>query len=73
LLDMSVDLVSFRSIVVFEADGAVLTSQSTLRFPHQDEVIASLAAARYLVDEMRQAADRPGRELVLIARRAGVR
>ena len=72
LLDMSGDLVSFRSIVVFEADGAVLTSQSTLRFRHQDEVIASLAAARYLVDEVRQAADRPGRELVFIARRVGV-
>jgi hypothetical protein len=33
-------------------------------------VTASLAAAGYVVDEVRQAPDRPGRELVFIARRA---
>jgi hypothetical protein len=58
--------------VVFESDGAVLTSDSTLRFRHRDEVTASLAAAGYVVDEVRQAPDRPGRELVFIARRADV-
>jgi hypothetical protein len=72
LLDVDGQLVSFRSIFVFEADGAVLTSHSTLRFRSRDEVVASLAAAGYLVDEVRQARDRPGRELVFIARRAGV-
>jgi SAM-dependent methyltransferase len=72
LLDVNGQLVSFRSTFVFEADGAVLTSESTLRFRHRDEVIASLAAAGYLVEEVRQAPDRPGRELVFIARRAGV-
>ena len=72
LLEISGDLVSFRSTVVFESDGAVLTSESTLRFRHRDEVTASLAAAGYLVDEVRQAPDRPGRELVFIARRADV-
>ena len=71
LLDVSGDLVSFRSTFVFEADGAVLTSDSTLRFRHRDELTASLTAAGYLVDEVRQAPDRPGRELVFIARRAG--
>jgi ubiquinone/menaquinone biosynthesis C-methylase UbiE len=70
LLDVRGDLVSFRSTVVFEADGAVLTSDSTLRFRHRDEVTASLAAAGYVVDEIRQAPDRPGRELVFVARRA---
>ncbi|MFL5880748.1 MAG: class I SAM-dependent methyltransferase, partial [Actinomycetota bacterium] len=45
LLDMRGELVSFRSTVVFESDGAVLTSESTLRFRHRDEVTASLAAA----------------------------
>ncbi len=69
VLDVSGDLVSFRSTFVFEADGAVLTSESRLRFRHQDEVAASLAAAGYLVEEVRQAPDRPGRELVFIARR----
>jgi SAM-dependent methyltransferase len=72
LLEISGGLVSFRSTVVFESDGAVLTSDSTLRFRRRDEVTASLAAAGYVVDEVRQAPDRPGRELVFIARRADV-
>jgi SAM-dependent methyltransferase len=72
VLDVSGALVSFRSTFIFEADGAVLPSESTLRFRHRDEVIASLAAAGYLVEEVRQAPDRPGRELVFIARRADV-
>jgi SAM-dependent methyltransferase len=70
LLEVRGELVWFRSTVVFEADGAVFTSDSTLRFRHRDEVAASLAAAGYLVDEVRQAPDRPGREMVFIARRA---
>jgi SAM-dependent methyltransferase len=68
LLDVSGELVSFRSTVVFESDGAVLTSTSTLRFRQRDEVAASLAAAGYAVDQVRQAPDRPGRELVFVAR-----
>jgi SAM-dependent methyltransferase len=72
LLDVDGQPVSFRATFVFEADNAVLTSDSTLRFRHQDEVAASLAAAGFLVDEVRQAPDRPGRELVFIARRAAV-
>jgi hypothetical protein len=48
-----------------------LTSDSTLRFRHRDEVTASLAAAGYVVDEVREAPDRPGREMVFIARRVG--
>jgi SAM-dependent methyltransferase len=71
LLDVSGGLVSFRGTVVFEADGAVLTSDSTLRFRRGDEVTASLAATGYVVDEVREAPDRPGREMVFIARRAG--
>jgi hypothetical protein len=70
VVDVSGELVSFRSTFVFESDGAVLTSESTLRFRHRDEVIASLATAGFVVDEVRQAPDRPGRELVFIARRA---
>jgi hypothetical protein len=50
----------------------VLTSASTLRFRHRDEVTASLTAAGYAIDEVRQAPDRPGRELVFIARRGDV-
>jgi len=68
LLEVSGELVTFRSTVVLEADGTVLTSTSTLRFRRRDEVAASLAAAGYRVDEVRDAPDRPGRELVFVAR-----
>ncbi|MEV4418047.1 class I SAM-dependent methyltransferase [Catellatospora sp. NPDC049609] len=63
------DLVSFRWTYVFDADGAVLTSDSTLRFRTRAEVTASLVAAGYVVDEVRGAPDRPGREMVFVARR----
>jgi ubiquinone/menaquinone biosynthesis C-methylase UbiE len=62
-------LVSFRTTFVFESDGAVLTSDSTLRFRGRGELASSLAAAGLTVDEVRDAADRPGREFVFIARR----
>lgn len=63
-------LVSFRMTFVFGSDGAVLTSDSTLRFRARDELTKSLAAAGLVVDEIRDAPDRPGREFVFIARRA---
>jgi hypothetical protein len=62
------ELVSFRLTFVFEADGAVLTSDSTLRFRHRPKVASSLRAARFTVDEVRDAPDRPGLELVFVAR-----
>lgn len=43
--DIRGDLVSFRSIFAFEADGATLTSESTLRFRQRDEVADSLMSA----------------------------
>jgi SAM-dependent methyltransferase len=63
------DLVSFRSIFTFEEDSATLTSESTLRFRQRDEVADSLMAAGFIVDDLRDAPDRPGRELVFVARR----
>jgi hypothetical protein len=62
-------LVSFRSTVVFASDGAVLTSDSTLRFRERAELAASLASAGLVVDEIRDAPDRPGLEFVFIAHR----
>ena len=62
-------LVSFRWTFVFAADGATLTSNSTLRFRTRDEVAASLGAAGFTLDEVRDAPDRPGAELVFLARR----
>lgn len=63
-------LVSFRMTFVFGSDGAVLTSDSTLRFRSRSELASSLAAAGLAADEVRDAPDRPGREFVFIARRA---
>jgi SAM-dependent methyltransferase len=63
-------LVSFRMTFVFASDGAVLTSQSTLRFRSRGELANSLAAGGLIVEEVRDAPDRPGREFVFIARRA---
>lgn len=60
-------LVSFRWTFVFERDGAVLTSDSTLRFRQRDEITASLAATGFVVDDVRDAPDRPGLELVFVA------
>ena len=62
-------LVSFRGTCVFEAEDLVLTSDSTLRFRGRAELADSLAAAGMLVDEVRDAPDRPGREFVFVARR----
>jgi SAM-dependent methyltransferase len=59
--------VSFRYTYTFLADGAVVTSDSTLRFRDRDEVEASLAAQGYRVRDVRQAPDRPDREFVFIA------
>ncbi|QES38883.1 SAM-dependent methyltransferase [Streptomyces venezuelae] len=64
-------LVSFRWTYVFEADGQVLTSDSTLRFRERAEIEADLVAQGYVVDEVRDAPDRPGREFVFVARRPG--
>ncbi len=69
--DLSGPLVSFRGTWVFASDGQVLTSDSTLRFRERDEVEASLIQHGYAVDEVRDAPDRPGRELVFLARREG--
>ena len=50
-------------------DRTVLTSDSTLRFRSRDELANSLTAADLVVNEVRDAADRPGREFVFVARR----
>jgi SAM-dependent methyltransferase len=63
------DLVSFRGTWVFEGDGAVLTSESTLRFRTRAEVASSLRAAGFTVAEVLDAPDRPGREMVFVAQR----
>jgi hypothetical protein len=57
---------------VFEADGSILTSDSTLRFRRRDEITVSLMSAGFVLEDVRDAPDRPGRELVFVARRSGL-
>jgi hypothetical protein len=65
---VSLPFVSFRYTYRFD-DGAIITSDSTLRFRSSEEVESSLAAHGYRVVDVRDAPDRPGREFVFIARR----
>ncbi|MFR0357678.1 class I SAM-dependent methyltransferase [Streptomyces sediminimaris] len=69
LTDVSLPLVSFRGTYVFAADGTVLTSESTLRFRERAEIEQDLHAHGFVVEDVRDAPDRPGRELVFVARR----
>lgn len=70
VLEVSGPLVTFRGTYVFESDGAVLTSDSTLRFRERDEVEADLAGHGFAVREVRGAPDRPGKEFVFFATRS---
>jgi SAM-dependent methyltransferase len=68
--EVRLPFVSFRNIYRFLADGAVITSDSTLVFRARDEVESSLPAHGYRVLDVRDAPDRPGREFVFIAERS---
>ena len=68
LIDVSLPLVTFRWTFVFP-DGDVLTSDSTLRFRERGEVAASLEKHGFVVEDVRDAPDRPGREHVFVVRR----
>lgn len=71
LTDVTPSLVSFRTTYRFEDGGDVLTSDSTLCFRTADELRASLEATGFDVVEVRDAPDRPAKELVFIARADG--
>jgi SAM-dependent methyltransferase len=62
--------VTFRWHFRFSRDGAHLTSDSTLRFRTRAQVEAALASEGFEVLDVRDAPDRPGLELVFLARRA---
>ena len=65
--EVSPPLVSFRWTFEFEDDGAVLSSDSTLRFRERSEIEASLAQAGLRLLDVRDAPDRPGKEFVFVA------
>ncbi len=68
--EVSQQLVSFRWTYVFASDGQVITSDSTLRFREKAEIEQALINSGFLVREVRDAPDRPGKELVFIASKA---
>jgi ubiquinone/menaquinone biosynthesis C-methylase UbiE len=68
LTDVAGPLVTFRSTFVFSVDGAVLTSDSTLRFRTQDEIEADLVAHGFILENVRRALEGPEEELVFLAR-----
>jgi SAM-dependent methyltransferase len=70
LTEVSSALVSFRWTFHFVRDDTLLVSDSTLLFRSRTEVVDSLDRAGLVVDEIRDAPDRPGRELVFITHRA---
>ena len=70
LREVTLPLVTFRASWIFP-DGELLTSDSTLRFRDRAEVQASLTSHGFSVVDVRDAPDRPGRELVFLARREG--
>ncbi|MEU6328769.1 class I SAM-dependent methyltransferase [Streptomyces sp. NPDC047049] len=69
LIEVNLPLVTFRGTCVFAADGQVLTADSTLRFRERQEVERDLVAHGFAVEDVRDAPDRPGRELVFVALR----
>lgn len=69
LIEVSLPLVTFRGTCVCAADGQVLTSDSTLRFRERQEIERDLIAHGFAVEDVRDAPDRPGRELIFVARR----
>lgn len=69
LIDVRPPLVTFRWTYAFRADGQVLTSDSTLLFRGRQEIEADLVAQGYLLKDIRDAPDRPGKEFVVLAQR----
>ena len=69
LTAVDLPLVSFRHSYVFDPEGDVLVSDSTLRFRSRAEIEASIGEAGLVLQEVRDAPDRPGLEHVFVARR----
>lgn len=67
--DASLPYVSLRTTFQFNDSGDQLTSDSTLRFRSRDEISDSLWKAGLVVEDMRDAPDRPGLEMVFLAHR----
>jgi len=69
LVRVHLPLVSFRYTFLFQKDGRVMTSESTLRFRTRSEIADTLSCAQLTVESVRDAPDRPGLEFVFFAYR----
>ncbi len=67
LLKVADPFVSFRWTYLFASNNEIVTSDSTLRFRPQSDLERSLIASGFVVEEIRDAPDRPGLEFVFIA------
>jgi SAM-dependent methyltransferase len=68
--DVSPPFITFEGTIHFHRDDTVLTSTSTLRFRTRPEIDESLESAGLRVRNLREAPDRPGKELVYLAERS---
>lgn len=69
ITEVALPFVRFRCTNIFAVDGVQIVSDSTLRYREIDEVRGDLARHGFRVREIRDAADRPGREWVFVAQR----
>jgi SAM-dependent methyltransferase len=69
LADVDFPLVSFRQVFRFQRDGVEVVSDSTLRFRGRDEITRWLTQTGFVVQDVRDAPDRPGLEFVFLAQR----
>ncbi|MCO5951787.1 class I SAM-dependent methyltransferase [Microbacterium yannicii] len=62
------EFVTFEGAITLP-DRTIVPTSSTLRFRKRDDIETTLADAGFTVDEVREAPDRPGLELVFVATR----
>jgi SAM-dependent methyltransferase len=66
LVEVALPFVTFSWTYEFEESGRVLTSESTLRFRSREEIESAVAESGLMVEDVRDAPDRPGLEFVFI-------
>ena len=69
LTKVTLPLVSFRWTYVFHEDNTTLTSDSTIRFRTVEELKRNLTKHGFIIEDIREAPDRPGKEHVVIGRK----
>jgi SAM-dependent methyltransferase len=72
LLKVADPFVSFRWTYLFASNNEIVTSDSTLRFRPRSDLECSLIAKGFVVEEIRDAPDRPGLEFVFVVRAVAV-